>query len=76
MEISLTDLEIGKEGKIVRIEGGFGFKRRLRNVGLRENKIIRKVASHPLNGPIVVEIDGREISIGRGMARKIFVEIK
>lgn len=76
MEISLLELEIEKEGKIVRIEGGFGFKRRLRNIGLREDKIVRKLASHPLGGPIVVEIDGREISIGRGMARKIIVEVK
>ncbi|MEM2935185.1 MAG: FeoA family protein [Candidatus Thermoplasmatota archaeon] len=76
MEISLIELEEGKDGKIVRIDGGFGFKRRLRNIGLREDKIVRKVTSQPLSGPIVVEVDGREISIGRGIAMKIIVEIK
>ncbi|MBC7081234.1 MAG: ferrous iron transport protein A [Thermoplasmatales archaeon] len=76
MEIPLVDLEPGKEGIIASIEGGFGLKRRIRSIGLREGKNLRVIASHPFGGPIVVEVDGREISIGRGMAMKIFVEIK
>jgi len=75
MEIPLIELEDGREGKIVRIDGGFGFQRRARNIGLREGKIVKKVASQPLCGPIVVEVDGREISIGRGMAMKIMVDV-
>lgn len=75
MEISLIDLEPGKKGKIIRIDGGFGFQRRARNIGLREGKIVKKITSQPFCGPIVVEVDEREISIGRGIAMKIMVEV-
>lgn len=34
---------------------------------------MRVVAIHPLSGPLVVEVDGKQITLGRGMARRITV---
>lgn len=72
--ISLVELQEGKEAKIVKLEGGYGFQRNLRARGIREGKIVKIVAKHPLHGPLVISIDGRETTIGRGMAAKILVE--
>ncbi|MBC7081096.1 MAG: ferrous iron transport protein A [Thermoplasmatales archaeon] len=55
----LVDLEPEKEGIIACIEGGFGLKRRVRSIGLREGKNLRVIASHPFS--TVVGVDGREI---------------
>ena len=74
MMIPLTELPEGKKARIEKIEGGYGFQRNLRARGIREGKIVEIVAKHPLHGPIVISVDGRETTMGRGMAEKILVE--
>lgn len=76
MEIPLTHLKTGQKAKILRLEGGKGFQRNVRSRGIREGKILEVVTVHPIGGPIVIEIDGRETAIGRGMAQRIIVEVK
>lgn len=72
--LSLLELEGGKKARIIKIEGGFGFQRNLRARGIREGKVVEIIAKHPLSGPLVISIEGRETTIGRGMAAKIIVE--
>jgi ferrous iron transport protein A len=76
MEIPLIQLRTGQKAKILRLEGGPGFQRNVRSRGMREGKILEVVTRHPIGGPIVIEIDGRETAIGRGMAKRIIVEGK
>ena len=76
MEISLALLKVGESGKIKRIEGGFMFQRRMASLNIRVGKSIRKVTSQPFRGPVVVEIGSRRITLGRGMAMRIFVEVE
>jgi ferrous iron transport protein A len=75
MEISLVDVSVGKKAEIKRIGGGLAFQRRLSCLNIRIGKRIRKIASQPLRGPVVIEIDGERITLGRGMAMKIIVEV-
>jgi ferrous iron transport protein A len=72
--ISLDDRKC-HHGIVKGIHGGHGLKRHLACLGIRVNKKICKVASQPFMGPIVVEVDGKQVAIGRGMCRKIFVEM-
>jgi len=74
--ISLIELDTGKVAKVKRLEGGTGFQRRMASLGIRVGKTIRKITSAPLRGPIVVEVDGARVAIGRGMAARVFVEVK
>ncbi len=77
METPITSLRAGTEALIVRLLGqGCAFQRRLRTMGIREGKSVRVVAIHPLAGPLVLEVDGRQITIGRGIAQRIIVETK
>ena len=76
MEISLLQLQIGKKAKIKRLEGGYSFQRKLASLNIRVGKTIKKIATQPLGGPIVIEIDNTEITLGVGMATKIFIEEK
>jgi Fe2+ transport system protein FeoA len=73
MEIPLINLEPGKKAVISRLEGGHGFKINVRTRGIREGKTIEVLTAYPLHGPIVVRIDGRETTMGRRMASRIFV---
>lgn len=76
MERILTSLKPGQKAKILRLEGGHGFQRKLRTLGVREGKIVKLIAGHPLGGPLVVEVERRQtVTIGRGMAHRIIVEV-
>jgi len=72
-EISLVTLERGESATVVSLDGGIGFQKRLRSVGLKEGKKIRVVAVHPFGGPVVAETDGRQVTIGRKMAQRVTV---
>ncbi len=75
MEETLLDLEPGVRGTVARFAGTPGFVRKLRTIGIREGKTLVVVARHPLGGPVVVEVDGREVTLGRGMAERVIVDV-
>lgn len=66
----LTQLRIGEKARIVAIGGGRGLKQKLFLRGLFEGKVVRVVSNY---GPVIVEVNGNIVAIGRGMARKIIV---
>lgn len=74
MRKCLTELKDKEKGKIVSLEGGGEFQRKVGALNIRIGKEIEKVASHPFSGPVVIRVDGRRITLGKGMAAKIFVE--
>ncbi len=71
--VPLENLEEGTTGTIQKLAEGTGFRRRLESLGIREGKTVRLVARHPFCGPIVIEMDDRHITLGRGMAKRILV---
>jgi len=71
--VSLASLKQGEKAVVCSIAGGFGFAKRLRSLGIREGKEICLDAKHHFCGPLVIDIDGRHVTIGRGMASKIIV---
>jgi ferrous iron transport protein A len=75
MERALLDLETGKQGTVTRFAGTAGFAQKLRTIGIREGKILTVVARHPFGGPVVVNVDGRGVTLGRGMARRVIVDV-
>jgi ferrous iron transport protein A len=75
MESVLLNMEMGTRGTVTRFAGPVGFAQKLRTIGIREGKIITVVARHPFGGPVVVSVDGREVTLGRGMAGRIIVDV-
>jgi ferrous iron transport protein A len=75
MQIPLTNLRTGQKGVITQITGGYGRQRHLRTIGIREKKSVKILTKQPARGPVVIEIDGNQIAIGRGMAMSVLVEI-
>ena len=74
MPVSLLELRSGKKAVIVFLEGGFEFQRKLASLNIRVGKTISKITSQPFAGPIVVAVDNTEISLGRGIASRIFLK--
>lgn len=71
MEQPITSLETGTTAVILKLEGGYMFQKKMGAIGIREQKTLRIVAKYPFNGPVVIEIDGRELTLGRHMAEHI-----
>jgi DtxR family Mn-dependent transcriptional regulator len=84
MELSLADLGNGENGIITSIgvdrkskaRSGWRFRKRLEDMGLTPGTIVTVVKSAPFNGPLEVTVRGSRLAIGRGMAKRIFVEVK
>lgn len=74
MTQTLLDTEKGKEVKIVGSMGGQELQRKMESLNIRKGKHVKKVATQPLNGPVVISVDGQQIAIGRGICSKIHVE--
>ena len=74
--IPLYQLRPGDSGTILALKGGEEFQVNLRQRGIREGKTIKVVTTHPIRGPMVLRIDNRETTIGRGMAQKIMVQVR
>ena len=84
-ELPLTALRDGESGIIASIKAGrgrgrggrgWGFKKRLMDMGLTPGTRITVVRSAPFRGPLEVSVRGSRLALGRGMAERIFVEIK
>ena len=75
MELTLLELPIGKIGIVKIIIGGFGFRRRVESMGIREGARVKKISSQPFYGPVIVEVNRSCIALGRGIASRIIVEV-
>ena len=73
---SVMSLVEAKVGQVVRVIGSRGGKMdaRLLQVGVYPEDHIRVLRRAPLGGPLLVEVAGREIAVGRGVAARILVE--
>ncbi len=74
MEVSLFDLRSGQKATIKRLKEGGMFRKKLASLNIRVGKTIRKITAQPLRGPVVIEIDNTQATIGMNMAKKIVVE--
>ena len=70
----LLDMEKGKWARVLRLDGGASLEDKLTQHGLYPGDCVRVLREAPLGGPLLVDVHGREIALGRGVAGKIFVE--
>jgi len=72
--MTLIQVETGQTVRIVSFTGGVGLEHKLRQLGLIPGDDARVLRHAPLGGPVLVEVDGRSIALGRGVASKVVVE--
>jgi ferrous iron transport protein A len=74
--ISLIELEDGRSGAIVSLNGGRNLTKRLADLGISPGTIITVLRRSLFSGPVQVEVSGSKLVLGRGLATKILVELK
>ncbi len=73
MAMPLDLLPAGKSAVVVGLQGGRGVMRKLDAMGLRPGRRVRMLSSQFMAGPITVLVNGRQVAMGRGIARRILV---
>ena len=73
--ISLTKAPCNLVLEIKSFAESFGWAKRLESMGIRKGQRVRKIACQPFGGPVVIEVGGCCVSMGRGIASKIDVEV-
>lgn len=80
LEVPLTALRDGETGIVTSIKAGhgrgWGFEKRLMDMGLTPGTKVTVVESAPFHGPLEILVRGSRLALGRGMAERIFVEIE
>ena len=72
--ITLLNVPHGRRARLVSF--GERLRSKLMQYGLHIGDFVRVLRSAPLGGPLLVEVNGREIALGRLIAEKIFVEVE
>ncbi len=71
-EIYLSSLKPNEYGRIKEIISGNKANKRLYELGLYKNAIIKVVKND--FGPIILNLSGTKLALGRGLASKVLVE--
>ncbi len=72
---SLVDLEAGESGVVEYIQGGYGLHGCLNAMGIVVGKKVAKVNPMLVQGPVSVNVENVQVTIGFGMASRIMVRI-
>jgi len=76
MTITLDSIRESQKVKVINISGGWGIRQRLAGLGIHPGNEITVKKSAIMRGPILISIHGNQVALGRGIARKIIVEVK
>jgi len=74
MEKRLSEMKYGEKGMIKEIDKSL--RAQIAGMGIREGKEVEMMTKQPIRGPVVVNVDRANTSIGLGLADKIIVEVE
>ena len=56
------------------IEGGQGIRSHLNTLGIHVGDVLEVVDRAPFRGPVLIQLHGSRVALGRGVAAKILLE--
>ena len=74
MLIVLDQMSENKKARVLDIQGGWGIRRRLGQMGIHAGDIITMLRFGAFGGPILIEVHGFQVALGRQVASRITVE--
>ncbi len=69
----LLQLKCGHRARVIGFSGGHMLADKLRQLGIVPGVCVRVVRVAPLKGPVLIEVDGRSIALGRQIASQVQV---
>jgi len=69
----LLDLPLNVQARLLSFDE---VRAKLNQYGLYVGDVVRVLRVAPMGGPLLVEVNGRELALGRAVAEKILVELQ
>ncbi len=73
--LSLYQASVSTDLKVLLVQGGWGARHRLNQIGIHEGDLIQVRWKAPFGGPLVIENLGVQVAIGKQLAEKVQVEV-
>ena len=73
--MALDTVDIKRQVRVMMIHGGHRVRAHLNTLGIHIGDWLTVVERAPFRGPVLVEINGTRLALGRGVAAKIQVEM-
>lgn len=74
--MKLLQVSLNTQVKFLAVENVPSLMTKLNQYGLYQGDSLRVVRVAPLGGPLLLQVNGREIALGREIAEKIIVELE
>ncbi|MFV2071314.1 MAG: ferrous iron transport protein A [Thermoanaerobaculales bacterium] len=73
--MALDTVDVKRQAKVIQIDGGHRVRAHLNILGIHIGDWLTVVERAPFHGPVLVEVSGSRLALGRGIASKVKVEI-
>jgi len=73
--MTLDTVGVHREARVIMIDGGQRVRSYLNTLGIHIGDWLTVVQRAPFRGPVLVEIHGSRVALGRGVANKIRVDM-
>ena len=73
--MTLDSVDVRRQARVILIEGGHGVRSHLNTLGIHIGDWLTVVERAPFRGPVLVEVNGTRVAIGRGIASKVKVDV-
>ena len=73
--MTLDTVDIRRQARVIVIDGGLNVRAHLNTLGIHVGDWLTVVERAPFRGPVLVEVNGTRVAIGRGIASKVSVEV-
>ncbi len=73
--MALDSVDAKRRVRVMLIDGGHRVRSHLNTLGIHIGDWLTVVERAPFRGPVLVEINGSRLALGRGIAAKIRVEV-
>jgi ferrous iron transport protein A len=73
--MTLDTVNVRRQARVILIEGGHGVRSHLNTLGIHIGDWLTVVERAPFRGPLLVEVNGTRVAIGRGIANKVKVDV-
>ena len=73
--MALDTVDVKRQVRVMMIDGGHRVRAHLNTLGIHIGDWLKVVERAPFRGPVLVEVNGARLALGRGIAAKIKVDV-
>jgi ferrous iron transport protein A len=73
--MALDSVDVKRRARVIMIDGGHRVRAHLNTLGIHIGDWLTVIERAPFKGPVLVEVNGTRLALGRGIAAKIRVDL-